>query len=1281
MTAALDVKTIRDLALWPPSIAARRLVGESFGTTMDPEEIQTEELRPRMGQYPTERVYYSTLTMLQMLGDGVSAQENLTGPISLNAALDPGGLNRPAIGALLTFSQSWYSQGVTLGHMLHSLALAPGEATRIAVIDWSRRTASLASESVAEGERLSHSTKHVRSLSEVQSAVAGYMQRGGSRSSSSSDSSSGAVAGAIGTGLVTSLFASGDVSGGYQAAGTTAEAESSGWSIGTRSIFAELAQNVNDRTEQHSNSVRNRRATAIREVSQSEHQQVSTRIVANYNHMHALTVQYYEVVQVYRTEVKLERADRCLFLPMELIDFDPENPAAIQFVERFRPALFAAALNTRIRFLLSDDSWNGIRTVSLTPDAKSWLSSRQGNAAITDAVNVFTGAVFQAGSAGGVSPNGPAIFQGIAANAVNIITARAKDVTFTESATLTESKALIPNMINAVQSFPNTASFQSSVAIDRMNAAMDNAGPAVFRAVRDSLAWNDEAIAALIRVLGRSPLRAESDSLFIPETVQVQSISVTNPEVKKGRLDLTSGPVPFTLADGRVDLASLAPARIIPTMEDITAIFLEIAGSNTTPGSMQLNCIYQGRHFSLPPVPLESGSGMIRILRIDIQETELDKEILAHLNSHRSYYSRAVFRRLDTATLTQVLSHYKWRSRPLIEIVEPGPVQVVGNYMTLRAPVDAHEDCGIPLRELGIPQPDETSGDPKYVPWQEYLQKRGLNLSQPANQRLIPIPTDGVFAEAVLGRANSAEKLDLTRFWNWQDSPIPFAPPEISPVGTGSRATPDDLKPGQLSPPVLNIVNPTSLPNPTGIGASLGALSSLNFRDMSGLAGTQHLVQAGMDGTMQAAAVAGQLASENMRTEAQKSVAMGQIAADLVKSLVGAGGSGSSSGGLTGAATKIAHGRKMDERNPASRTGSNADTRTGLSSGGSEGDRGESAKRALDSFGESLSHASRTPSFEENAYNQVVHGPIGEAPGNLLRDFLKPVLQNTSNQITPLSFVNKSNKSVSHKYTKYGFRPSAGWGKFDQIEYNSETQVLTITVKAQITIEPWMPPEGISPEMANRWPGFIKTMEQSCRETFRLNVECWGGWHRFVCNEPGISNLFAEVRCEVEEMGSGTLAPNTIFTKVTFGSVGQKAKMFTSTSIILDHTDGFDRDIDRDITALTCIPERPKEHIEALMGFPPVPPETYKYRTIMHEVGHLFGLGDEYDANEEGYQKGSPVAHTALVKKDLNKDIFHGWTDQSIMGKAYSSGKILDVHGVTFLEALRALTGLSWKFV
>ena len=98
-------------------------------------------------------------------------------------------------------------------------------------------------------------------------------------------------------------------------------------SFGARDLAASYAQDINDRSQQNASSVRNRRASIVREVSQSEHEQISTRVLTNYNHMHALSIQYYEIVQAFRTTTQLERAERCLFVPVKLVDFT--NPGLV----------------------------------------------------------------------------------------------------------------------------------------------------------------------------------------------------------------------------------------------------------------------------------------------------------------------------------------------------------------------------------------------------------------------------------------------------------------------------------------------------------------------------------------------------------------------------------------------------------------------------------------------------------------------------------------------------------------------------------------------------------------------------------------------------------------------------------------------------------------------------------------------------------------------------------------------------------------------------------------
>jgi hypothetical protein len=869
LSAALDVMTIRDLALWPPYISARKLIGEAVGSSDDPEDFQTEELRPRFGQYPTERVYYNSLVMLQMLGTP-GQQGDLTGPVSLGPAVQTGqNMTRPAVGALLTLSQSWYSQGITLGHMLHSLALAPGEATRIAIIDWSRRTRASATEVIAESEQLDSASLHVRALSEVQQAVANDFQAGGSRSSSLGFSGSRSYASSSDSGLLGSIFGGGGSSTTEQSAYGFAYAESSSWSLGNRSVLASMTQNVNDRTEQHSSSVRNRRATAVREVSQSEHEEVSTRVVANYNHMHALTVQYYEVVQIYRTVAQLHRADRCLFIPMELLDFS--LPDGMKVVERFRGALVAAALNKRIRSLLTDDT----TAVEIRPVARIKFS--------------------------GMTPE-----------------------------VLRVSSSIREGMIVRSMALKAAIAKPSATSGGPKETEEPHSTPAISVGLK---LWDNDALALVSRLVDRPLIRPDSDGLHVPDDTEVLSITFDNLSVRSVRLDhVGSGTADnFTVPS---DSARIDLPRGLPMIE-LDSISVSKAEDAPKNGLMTLFCSYMGRRFSLPAIPLElsQGTALQKVVNFLSDQADRRKELLLHLQNNRDYYSRAVYQSLDSATLTLIFSRLKWNGKPLIDQVEPRPVRVAGNYLVLRAPVENSENSGV-----------NVNNNP--ITWKDLLKSRGIELGQQPDQRIIPIPTDGVFAEAVLGRSNSAEKLDITRFWNWQDSPIPLSPPEISAIQAGTRATPEDLKPGQLSPPVLNIVNPTALPAPDSISAVLGTLSNLNFRDMSGLAGTQGLASAAMQGTLQAATEAGRLASENMKTQAQKTIAMGQIAADIAKAAIGAksskseaGSGGSGASGISGDGARINHGRSMDSRGvPGTSKGNSSNSSSlpgpGPSSGG-----------------------------------------------------------------------------------------------------------------------------------------------------------------------------------------------------------------------------------------------------------------------------------------------------------------------------------------------------------
>jgi hypothetical protein len=92
---------------------------------------------------------------------------------------------------------------------------------------------------------------------------------------------------------------------------------------------------------------------------------------------------------------------------------------------------------------------------------------------------------------------------------------------------------------------------------------------------------------------------------------------------------------------------------------------------------------------------------------------------------------------------------------------------------------------------------------------------------------VIALPTSGVLGEAVLGNCPSAEKIDLTRFWHWADSPADSAP-EIASVQVptaGASLTAGLQTSSALTSlqPLINNINAT----PTAAGADAAVVQAM----------------------------------------------------------------------------------------------------------------------------------------------------------------------------------------------------------------------------------------------------------------------------------------------------------------------------------------------------------------------------------------------------------------------------------------------------------------------
>jgi hypothetical protein len=707
------------------------------------------DLLPASGQYPVERAQYDVLVLDQTDSEGLIDLRG-AGPLDLLAASD-NTATKPVMGALLTWTQSWYTQGLALGQLLHSLALAPGESTRIAMVDWSRRQSSGATEAINEGEQLFNDLARSRSITEVTSAVAVEAQQGFSRAINTVEVGQlGYGSGAAATGGFDKLNVAGGagIAAGY--AHGSADVLSRSWTTGRRDVSASLTQQIVDRTHQASGLTRSRWATIVKEVSQKESELISTRAVTNFNHMHALTIQYWETVQLYRCSVELTKVEAALFVPMKPIVFDES------VIRRFRFEIASAGLISDVRALASvDPGWVGISSPRLRfVNNALWIEAH---------LEQWARAIGQ--SIGDASDSAVVLPQGVESDFH--IGWSSKDVP-----------------IDSVVIY-----FRDGTRISKQ----------IDREV-DVDYWNFPASASFGDTFKRSAGGRGISSI------------------------------------ARIAFTKNAPAAMV------AQIYLKLA--TTLAERVNLPSLVLGANIDIP-----GGTG--EFTAFDVSVPIDTTKALIHLNANRDYYSRAIWSRLSSTMVFSLLSRYSWGisgARPLTSQVDPTPIATAGNYLVFRL--------------------HPVSSDAEAQAWRAFLDSRDIRIGE-RSESVIPMPTGGVFAEAVLGRANSAEKIDLTRFWNWQDSPIPIVAPEISAIQAGTRATPDDTKPGTTPSPVLNIVNSPSLPDPTGMAAVLGAVQNGNmFRDMSGLAAALGAAQAGLSRGFDASTAAQAQAAENFRTAA-----------------------------------------------------------------------------------------------------------------------------------------------------------------------------------------------------------------------------------------------------------------------------------------------------------------------------------------------------------------------------------------------------------------------------
>lgn len=247
-----------------------------------------------------------------------------------------------------------------------------------------------------------------------------------------------------------------------------------------------------------------------------------------------------------------------------------------------------------------------------------------------------------------------------------------------------------------------------------------------------------------------------------------------------------------------------------------------------------------------PPAPPPAPIPPIRTpeKQLNQEEVQAIEKLIIHFVNHKEYYSRVIQLNTDPNTIAVAFEKEPWGPGTMDDHVEPTPLEVFGSYVAypLAKRLTGVDDTVVVDIAAAL-----NGNDPARRQWaaerlaamsdadrQSVLER--LPLASAKSERLNTMATRGVFAEGKLGHCNVSEEIDNTRFWKWEEHPIPIEAPDINPV-TPIQPTPQQVSavPTAFPQSLVNIVNPSPAPDPAGLTTALSLLGTSNiFRDMSG---------------------------------------------------------------------------------------------------------------------------------------------------------------------------------------------------------------------------------------------------------------------------------------------------------------------------------------------------------------------------------------------------------------------------------------------------------------
>lgn len=667
------------------------------------------------------------------------------------------------IGYTLNMHQAWVPDGFALGNLLYSLVLAPGEEQRLIVRE---KAQSYAIEDTAEGADQT-AERYTGSQTDNTAAAYEYALRQLSEGKSNMDYNTSTSS------LGISAGAGGSYSGASAMLGLSwgkSSSKGSGSSSASQSNShgeaSNAAQQFQHSIKSASEKISQAKRLSVSMATGSETDSVATRIIANHNHSHTMTIQYWEVMRRYRLETCVDNVELVLFVPLKMIKFlGGANPSYTLDSASMTPALFRSRYDVLLRYADAlegalPNKYRGgmalIRRFTSLPDWK--MESR--DTAEKEVIVTLKGCFLTCDDlrATLVLKHGKGSVSGT--------------VKYTRL-TLNKHFYTTSELKDAIKSIRNEVSLSDLTNYNDYNNDADKTCTCTFvlpgSVQTDDISYVriDYSCESLHYELHKYSKELDASNALASETYEKMLSRMW--DLAKDNDNSSNDQKMIAYYKQLLPEAWITPNVTLTSQEMRNLGAPTISLVSITCNNKSLSGTLSGNHlFSSQRVSVWSDKPTLTYAQL--QQTE---DTLHHIVSNTMQYSQVIWASLTPDERAVMLEQYtiEMDFQGLEGDGSTGGYNDISllNCINVKKLLGFYGNCM--LFPFSYPQELAEALGKTAAELQDSLYRYHTNYFR-VPSTTISLPTDGMVGEAVLGATNVSEEIDLTRFWNWKDSPI-----------------------------------------------------------------------------------------------------------------------------------------------------------------------------------------------------------------------------------------------------------------------------------------------------------------------------------------------------------------------------------------------------------------------------------------------------------------------------------------------------------------------------